>query len=463
MTYDCGFLAELPLSADQLSFASTAREEFAADFGTTADAERAPDAVVWPERTEDVSAVLAAADERGVPVTPYAAGTGMQRAAVPVGGGITLAMARMDEVREIRPADMQVDVEPGVIGDELNGALESEGLYVPSFPQSAAFSTIGGMIATDASGTKTVKYGEVADWVLELEVVRADGSIIEVGSKARKTSAGYNLKELFVGSEGTLGVVTRATLDLATRPPQTVGGRAVFSTLGDAAGAITDVVRAGIDVATLELIDPLTAEMANAYTGSDLPATPTVFFEIHGRAVDAELDALRARFEAHDAARIASTADDEEMAELWRARREIGHALTEWDPDRELEVVGDVTVPIGSYPTIIAFIGEIADEYGLPIPAFGHAGDGNAHYALLCDPGDAEERERAHEASDRIIRKAIDLGGTCTGEHGIGADKRSHLRAEVGDGTVETMRAIKDALDPNGILNPGTVLDEVDQ
>nr|WP_231554197.1 FAD-linked oxidase C-terminal domain-containing protein [Halobellus rufus] len=241
-----------------------------------------------------------------------------------------------------------------------------------------------------------------------------------------------------------------------------MGGRATFATLDAATDAITDVVRSGIDVATLELIDPLTAEMANAYTGSDLPATPAVFFEIHGRGAAAELDAVTERFEAHDATRIESTANEEEMAELWRARREIGHALKEWDPDRALEVVGDVTVPIGSYPSIVAFIGEVSEEYGLPIPAFGHAGDGNAHYALLCDPGDPEERTRAHAASERIIERAIDLGGTCTGEHGIGADKRSQLRAEAGDEAVRTMRDVKEALDPNGILNPGTVLDDVD-
>ncbi|MGQ4557574.1 FAD-linked oxidase C-terminal domain-containing protein [Halobellus sp. GM3] len=459
MAYDCGFLSDLPLASEQFSRSPATREEFAADFGTTAGAERAPDAVVWPECTDDVAAVLAAASERGVPVTPYAAGSGMQRAAVPVDGGISLATTRMDEIVAIRPADMQVDVGPGVIGDELNEALADEGLQFPSFPQSAAFSTIGGMIATDASGTKTVRYGEVGDWVLELEVVLADGSVIEVGSRARKTSAGYNLVDLFVGSEGTLGVITRATLDLTPLPPETVGGRAVFSTLEDATGAVTDVVRSGIDVATVELIDPLTAEIATAYTGADLPATPMVFFELHGRGVDAELDALRAQFEAHDAARIESAADEDAMAELWRARREIGHALKAWDPDRDLEVVGDVTVPLGAYQSIIAHIGEVAEESGLPIPAFGHAGDGNAHYALLCDPTDTEERERAHDASERIIQKAIDLGGTCTGEHGIGADKRSALRREFGPETVDAMWAIKDALDPEGILNPETVLE----
>ncbi|MDQ2055175.1 FAD-linked oxidase C-terminal domain-containing protein [Halobellus sp. H-GB7] len=459
MTHDCGFLSELSLAADQISFEPAARDEFAADFGTPPDAGRAPDAVVWPETTADVSAVLAAANERGVPVTPYAAGSGMQRNAVPTQGGITLAMTRMDAVRDLRPRDMQVDVEPGVVGDDLNDLVAEEGLFFPAFPQSAAFSTIGGMIATDASGIRTVKYGEVGDWVLQLEVVRPDGSVTEVGSKARKTSAGYNLVDLFVGSEGTLGVVTRATLDLAATPPETVGGRAVFPTLEDATAAITDVVTSGVDVATIELVDPLTAEIANAYTGSELRATPMVFFEVHGRSVDAETDALEAAFRARDATRVEHSSNDEEMAELWRARREIGHALKEWDPDLDLEVIGDVTVPIGSYPAIVEFIGEIRAEYDFPIPAFGHAGDGNTHYAVLCDRDDPEAVERAHEASGRIIDEALALGGTCTGEHGIGVGKRSYLQMEYDSTAIETMRSIKETVDPNGILNPGKIFE----
>ncbi|MFB6092562.1 MAG: FAD-binding oxidoreductase [Haloquadratum sp.] len=457
MPHECGFLRELPLESDQVSFDPDARSEFEADYGTAAGEERAPDAVVWPESRDDVVAVLTAANEHEVPVTPYAAGSGTERNAVPTAGGITLAMTRMDRICEVRPADMQVDVEPGVIGDDLNDAIADEGLFFPAFPQSAAFSTVGGMIATDASGIRTVKYGEVREWVLELEVVLADGTVLEVGSKARKTSAGYNLLDLFVGNEGTLGVITRATLDLTVRPARSVGGRAVFASLDDATGAITDVVRSGIDVSTIELIDPLTAEITNAYTGADLPATPMVFFEVHGRGADTEVDALRQTFERYDATRIDSAVDDDEMAELWRARREVGHALKEWDPDLELQTVGDVTVPLGSYPEMIRYIGDVADEYDLPIPAFGHAGDGNAHYAVLCDRDDPDELERAKAATETIIEEAIEMGGTCTGEHGIGVGKRSYLEMEYDEATLGAMRAVKDAFDPNGILNPGKI------
>ena len=459
MARECAFLRDLPLSADQVSFASADRAEFGTDNGVIGADASPPDAVVYPESTEDVSLVLAAANERGVPVTPYAAGSSFEGNAVPVAGGITLSMERLDSILEFRPDDMQVDVQPGVVGEEMEAHVADEGLFFPAFPQSAAFSTVGGMIANDASGIRAVKYGEVREWVLELEVVKADGTVIEVGTKARKTSAGYNLLDLFVGSEGTLGVVTRATMDLAVKPARTLGGRAIFDDLDDAAAAITEAVQAGVDVATIELVDSLTAEIANSYTGAGLPAVPMVFFELHGRCVDREAEVLREIFERHGARRVETSEDDAEMAELWRARREVGQALAEYDPNRVLDVVGDVTVPIGSYPAMIRFIGEVGAEYGIPIPAFGHAGDGNAHYAILVNRDDPEEVERAHEAAETIVRGAIARGGTCTGEHGVGVGKRGYLSDEYEPEVLSTMRGIKDTFDPNGILNPGKIFE----
>jgi len=457
MSHDCSFLRALPLSAGQVSFESGDRAAFGTDYGVVEADASPPDAVVYPESTEDVATVLAAANDRGVPVTPYAAGSSTEGNAVPVEGGITLSMERLDAILEFRPDDMQIDVQPGVVGEEMEAHVADEGLFFPAFPQSAAFSTVGGMIANDASGIRAVKYGEVREWVLELEIVTADGTVIEVGTKARKTSAGYNLVDLLVGSEGTLGVVTRATMDLAVKPERTLGGRAIFDDLGDAAAAITEAVRAGVDVATIELVDSLTAEIANSHTGAGLPAVPMVFFELHGRCVDAEAEVLRGIF--GDARRVETSEDDAEMADLWRARREIGRALPEYDPDRVLDVVGDVTVPIGSYPEMIRFIGEVSDEYGLPIPAFGHAGDGNAHYALLVNRDDPAEVERAREAAEAIVRGAIDRGGTCTGEHGVGAGKRGYLAREYEPAVLSTMRDLKDAVDPNGILNPGKIFE----
>jgi D-lactate dehydrogenase (cytochrome) len=457
MSHDCAFVRDV-LGADQVSFAQADRDEFATDYGTRETDASPPDAVVYPASTADVSAVLAAANERGVPVTPYAAGSGTESNAVPVEGGISLSTERLDAIRSFRPADMQVDVEPGVVGADLEAHVADAGLFFPAFPQSADFSTIGGMIATDASGIRTVRYGEVREWVRELEVVRADGAVLEVGSRAKKTSAGYNLKDLFVGSEGTLGVVTRATLDLAVQPAERLAGRAVFADLDDAAAAITETIRAGIDVATLELVDALTAEISNAYTGSGLPAAPMVFFELHGRGLDAEVDALVEVLRRHDPDRIDTAVAAAERDRLWRARREVGQALVAYD-HRELEAIGDVAVPVGAYAELLRFVGEVSDATGLPIPAFGHAGDGNVHYAILADPTDADERERAGEASRRIVERALDHGGTCTGEHGVGVGKRGYLRREFEPDVIETMRSVKNALDPNGVLNPGKIFD----
>ncbi|SDX96343.1 FAD-binding oxidoreductase [Halopenitus persicus] len=457
MHHDCSFLDELDLEGS-VSRGSSDRRNHASDFGTREGQAVEPDAVAFPESTADVSAILAAANERGVPVTPYAAGTGLEANATPVHGGVSLDITRMDAVLDIRPDDLQIDVEPGVIGEAINEAVAGRGLFFPPLPSSGSISTIGGMIATDASGQQTVKYGEVADWVLELEVVRADGTVLTVGSKAAKTSSGYNLLNLVIGSEGTLGVVTRATLQLAGRPEQIKGGRAVFPTLEAATEAISDVITSGVDVAKLELIDERTARMVNAYADVELPERPMTFVEFHANhGIDEEIDFYRAIVEAHDVAEF-EIASGDEMAELWRAREEIAYASEEYDPDREIEGSGDVTVPIGRYPEMIAAVQSVAESYDLFIPCFGHAGDGNLHYGVFADHDDPEEVERVRAAHAEIVDRAIELGGTATGEHGIGVGKRKFLEREHGAAGVETMRAVKEALDPNGILNPGKVL-----
>src|SRR6056297_1737533 len=300
MTHDCSFLSDLDLSGE-VSFGDSVRESHAADFGAEERGEGVtPDAVVWPESTADVAAVLPAADERGVPVTPYAAGTSLEGNAVPAHRGISLDLSRMDAVLDVRPDDRQVDVEPGIYGTDVDEAVAADGLFFPPLPSSGDISTVGGMIANDASGMKTVKYGEVADWVLELEAVLADGTVITAGSRAAKTSSGYNLKDVFVGSEGTLGVVTRATLELAGRPEQVRGARALFPSLDRAAEAVFDAVRSGVDVATIELVDADSARMANAYTGTDLPDVPMVFLEFHANhGVETEIEFCERLFADH--------------------------------------------------------------------------------------------------------------------------------------------------------------------
>jgi D-lactate dehydrogenase (cytochrome) len=455
--HDVSFLDALELDGDVVCGDSD-RDEHATDWGTDdADAVR-PDAVVYPASTADVSAVVAAADERGVPVTPYAAGTGLEDGAVPTHAGISMDMTRMDAIHEIRPDDLQIDVGPGAIGAEVDEAVAAHGLFFPPLPSSGDISTIGGMIATDASGMRTVKYGEVADWVLELEVVLADGSVTTVGSKAAKSSAGYNLTELIVGSEGTLGIVTRATLELAGRPEQIRGGRAVFPTLDDATAAVSDAITAGVDVAKVELFDAETAMLANDYSDAALPERPMVFVEFHANhGIDEEIDFCRAVFEAHDVAAF-EMAEGDRMDELWRARKDVTYAADAYDPEREMGQPGDVTVPIGSYPEMIRAVKDVANEHDLFVPCFGHAGDGNLHYFVLRDPDDPDELARAKAAYGELVERALELGGTATGEHGIGAGKRTYLEPEHGGAAVGAMRAIKEALDPNGTLNPGTVV-----
>ncbi|MFD1587344.1 FAD-binding oxidoreductase [Halorientalis brevis] len=460
MGYDCEFLTDC-LGEGNVSFGESARESHAADWAADeAGTGVTPDAVVWPESTDDVSAVLEAANDRGVPVTPYAAGTSLEGNAVPEYAGISMDLTRMNDVLDVRPDDFQIDVQPGVMGTAIDDAVSGEGLFFPPLPSSGGISTIGGMIANDASGMQTVKYGEIADWVLELEAVLADGSVVTAGSKAVKTSSGYNLKELLVGSEGTLGVVTRATLELEGIPQQIRGGRAIFPTLDDAAEAVFDAVRSGVDVAKIELVDAISAEMANDYLGTDLPDAPMTFVEFHANhGVQEEIDFCRTIFESHDVERF-ELADEEAMDELWKARSELAFALQTWDPDLKPLHPGDVTVPISELPAIIRYAKELGAEHDKIVPCFGHAGDGNVHYTTLVDRDDPDDVAVGEQIYEAVVEKAIELGGTCTGEHGVGRGKRQYLELEHGADSVEAMRALKRALDPRDTLNPGKIFPE---
>ncbi|HET7323216.1 MAG TPA: FAD-binding oxidoreductase [Halococcus sp.] len=462
MVHNCSFLDELALDGE-VSRGHSDRGNHAGDFGTREENAVEPDVVVFAESTADVSLVVGAANDHGVPVTPYAAGTGLEANATPVEGGISLDTTRMNSVIEIRPDDLQVDVEAGVVGDDVNEALERYGLFFPPLPSSGSISTIGGMVATDASGQQTVKYGEVADWVLELEVVFPDGSVIEAGSKAAKTSSGYNLKELLIGSEGTLGVITRATLELAGRPEQIKGGRAVFPTLSDATEAISDAVTSGVGVAKIELMDGGTAALANDYSDTELPEKPMVFVEFHANhGIEEEIDFCRGVFETHDAEHF-EIASGAEMERLWQARKDITYAAEEFDSALDIGPPGDVTVPIGRYPEMIAAVKTVAEEYDLFVPCFGHAGDGNLHYFVLADYDDPEEATRAREAYAELIERALSLDGTATGEHGIGVGKRKFMEHEHGVAAVMAMRAVKRAIDPERTMNPGKIVPPDDE
>ncbi|MFB6301102.1 MAG: FAD-binding oxidoreductase [Halobacteriales archaeon] len=458
---DLDFLADLGMANDQYSDDQTVRSEYATDWGTDEADGVPPTAVVYPESTADVAAVLAAANEREIPVTPYAAGTSLEGNPIPTRGGISLDLTRMDSVQTVRPADLQIDVEPGLIGSQINAALEEYDLFFPPMPQSADISTIGGMIANDASGANTVKYGEIHEWVRELEVVLADGSVVELGSKAKKSSSGYNLKDLIVGSEGTLGVVTRATLEVTPTPDQIRGGRAVFDSVTAATEAISEAITSGIDVATIELIDPLSARITNEDFGLDLPDAPMVFLEFHAaHSIDTEVDRCRSIFESHGLLRMDMASDPAEMERLWEARSDLANAVGRYRDELKMLTFGDVTVPMGEYSTIVGHIRSLADEHDRLIPAFGHAGDGNVHYTVLVDPDDPDDIAFGKELMDRIVDRALELGGTATGEHGIGRGKREFLPSEHGERGVELMRGIKQTFDPKDTLNPGKLFPE---
>jgi D-lactate dehydrogenase (cytochrome) len=450
------FLTDV-VTSSKVEFGETERGQHSSDWATEGRVDAQPGAVVYPETAEDVSAVVGACDERGVPVTPYAAGTGLEGNAVPVRGGVSLDMTEMDSVIEARPDDFQVDVEPGIYGSAVNDAVEKHGLFFPPLPSSGNISTIGGMVANDAGGMQTVKYGKVGDWVDELEVVLADGSIVEFGSKAKKSSSGYRMRDLIVGSEGTLGVVTRATLRLKGIPQQIRGGRAVFPTLDDAADAVFDAVRSEVDVAKIELVDGTAAGMANDYLGTDLPDSPMVFVEFHANhGVEDEIAFARSVFENHGVTEFEVGADDE-ADELWELRRELGIAIRSADPSLEPMHAGDIVVPISEYPDAVRHIKEVSEEHSVPIPCFGHAGDGNIHYLVLVEKENEEAIEEGLEIYEGIVEYALSVGGTCTGEHGVGLGKRKFMENEHGEDAVKAMQAVKRALDPNGTLNPGKV------
>lgn len=446
------------LEENQVSIRQQTCRQHATDWGTSDNDKMAPDVVVYPESTTDVSEVMRVASHNCIPVTPYAAGTSLEGNGVPVEGGITLNMTRMNNVIDYRAEDFQIDVQPGVLGSSVDRQVADSGLFFPPLPSSGDISTIGGMIANDAAGMQTVKYGEIHDWILQMEVVLPDGEIIEVGSKAIKTSSGYNLIDLFVGSEGTLGIITKATLKLAPRPEQIRGGRVVFPDRTTASAAVSDVIQSGVDVAKIELIDELSAVMANRYLGSNLPDVPMAFIEFHANhSIEEEVDFCKTILDSHETKKVDINHSGREMEELWETRKEMAEALKHYDPELEMLTSGDVTVPISKYENLIEYISTLETRHDLEIPCFGHAGDGNIHYTVMYPSGNKDYRQAAETVDEQIVRHAIELGGTATGEHGIGLGKKQYLVEEYNKRTIDVMRQVKKALDPKEILNPGKI------
>lgn len=422
----------------------------------TYHAPRLPDVVVFPRTTEEVSRILSFANEKGIPVVPFGAGSSLEGHVIPVEGGISLDMTLMDQIVEMRPADLQVTVQPGVRRQELNRRLKAHGLFFPVDP--GADATIGGMAATNASGTNAVRYGAMKDRVLGLEVVLADGRIIRTGSKAFKSSAGYQLNNLFVGSEGTLGVITEITLKLAGIPEATVAARAVFSRLDDAGQAAVDIIHSGLLIGRIELVDALTIRAVNRYKGTDYPEKPTLFLEFSGRKSSVEEDLRLAKefAEENGVEQWTEERDPEQRNKLWEARHHAGLAIMALAPGKK-HMSTDVCVPISVLPAALKRAREIMDEHQWEGAILGHVGDGNFHASFNFDPHVPQEREKAMAINEAIVEFALSHGGTCTGEHGIGLGKIKYLEKQYKE-ALPLLVSLKRMLDPNGILNPGKVL-----
>jgi len=415
-----------------------------------------PDVVVFAQSTEEVSAVLAYADRERVPVVPFGAGTSLEGHVIPLRGGISLDLMRMNTLTALRPEDLTATVQPGVTRSQLEAAAGPHGLFFPVDP--GADATLGGMAATNASGTTTVRYGGMRAHVLALEVVLPGGRVVRTGTRAVKTSAGYDLTDLFVGSEGTLGVITELTVRLHPIPEHIVVARAAFPSVEAACRAAAAMIGAGVLVSRCELLDAVTIGALNAYKGTSFSESPYLFVEFGGTeaGVAGDLEETRRLAEDEGATAFESERDPTARARMWDARHNALLASLALAPGSKA-MTTDVAVPVSELASAIEHARRALDESGLRGGIVGHVGDGNFHVAFLLDPDDAASIARAEALNARLVEDALARGGTCTGEHGIGFGKLRYLEREHGD-LLPLMRGIKQLFDPNGIMNPGKVL-----
>ncbi|HVW18112.1 MAG TPA: FAD-linked oxidase C-terminal domain-containing protein [Solirubrobacteraceae bacterium] len=416
-----------------------------------------PDAVVLARSEDDVRAVLRACSSARVPVIPYGAGTSTDGHVLAPHGGVSLDLGEMDEIVELDAGNMTATVQPGVRRLALERAAGELGLSFPIDP--GADASIGGMIATNASGTTTVRYGSMRHQVLALRVVLADGSVLRTGSRARKSSAGYDLTSLFVGSEGTLGVVTEATLRLHGIPEHTAVLRALFADVESACRVAARCMAAGLAVSRLELLDGACVAAINAYEGRDDPEVPCLLVESTGgrEAVESEIAVIEQIAREEGGEGFETFADATALARLWRARHNSAHAIRAAAPGKHPHAT-DVCVPVAELPGAVAHARALLDREGVDAIVAGHAGDGNYHAVYMVDLDSPDEVRRAERIDAALVEHALSVGGTCSGEHGIGLGKKRFLEAEHGD-LLPHLRAIKAAFDPLGILNPGKVFE----
>jgi glycolate oxidase len=418
--------------------------------------EHLPELVLFPESTEEVSKIMKVAFRESVPVTPRGAGTNLAGETIPVRGGVVLCLTRMDKILSIDEQNLIAIVQPGVINMDLQKAVEKLGLMYPPDPASWAAATIGGNVATNAGGPRTLKYGVTKDYLLGLTAVLANGDVLKTGGRTIKNVTGYNLTTLLCGSEGTLAVITEITVRLVAKPRATRTIRADFQSLDDCSDAVAEIMSAGIVPAALELMARYTINAVEKAFNLGLPTDVEgiLLIEVHGypETLETEVSRIEDILRGKDVTNMITAQDDAEAERLWLARRSAGPALMRVRPNH---IVEDVTVPVSQLTTMIRKALEICHNHGLEVGVFAHAGDGNLHPCIVFDRRDEDEYKRVEAACEEMVHVAMALGGTLSGEHGIGLAKAPFLSLEMDEVALRVTKGIKDLFDPTGILNPG--------
>ncbi|HVT52362.1 MAG TPA: FAD-linked oxidase C-terminal domain-containing protein [Dongiaceae bacterium] len=415
----------------------------------------APDVVAFARSTEDVVGIVKLANKHDAPVIPFGVGTSLEGHVAALEGGVTIDLSQMNQVLEVNAEDLDAKVQAGVTRKALNAYLKDTGLFFPIDP--GADATIGGMSATRASGTNAVRYGTMRENVLGLTVVLADGRVIHTGGRSRKSAAGYDLTRLFVGSEGTLGIITEIRVRLYGVPEQMAAAVALFPTVGDAVNTVIRTIQAGVPVARIELVDEVQMDALIKYAKLDYPLQPALFFEFHGteRGVKEQAEMVAALGTEFGIGGFRWSNKPEERSKLWEARHNVLYSCLALRPGSKAWAT-DACVPISRLADCILETRKDIESHGLLAPIVGHVGDGNFHVTVLLDPDDPAELKNCHDFVERLALRAIAMGGTCTGEHGIGYGKIPFLQAEHGD-AVAVMRQLKQVLDPQNRMNPGKI------
>lgn len=416
-----------------------------------------PSAVIFAEQTQDVADAVRLAGDHDVPVIPFGVGSSLEGHLLAVQGGISIDLSRMNRVLSVNADDLTVTVQPGVTRKQLNEEIKSTGLFFPIDP--GADASIGGMTATRASGTNAVRYGTMRENVLALEVVTAAAEVVRTGTRAKKSSAGYDLTRLMVGSEGTLGVITEITLRIFPLPEAVSAAICSFPSIEAAVRTTIETIQLGVPIARVELIDVNTVRMVNAYAKLALREEPMLLMEFHGSpsSVKEQAETVQELASGHGGNAFEWASTPEERTRLWTARHNAYFAAIQSRPGCRA-ISTDTCVPISRLADCLLASVEEADASGIPYFLVGHVGDGNFHFGYLIDPDDADERARAEKLNVSLVSRAIELEGTCTGEHGVGLHKMDFLVSEAGAGAIEMMRTLKRALDPKNILNPGKII-----